>query len=93
MRIIFSSHFQERAKLRKIELTVVQEFLLNWDQHFIDTKTGYFVALKRTIWLNRERDVIVVYVQKNDEIVIVTMHPLRENQKERHIKSGRWLPV
>jgi len=38
----------------------------------------------------KAREVMVAYIQEQDAIVLLTIHPLKEGQKENRIKAGRW---
>jgi hypothetical protein len=39
------------------------------------------------------REVMVAYILEGDTAKIVTIHPLKEKQKENRIKMGRWRKV
>jgi hypothetical protein len=52
--------------------------------------TGYLIAIIKTELYGKLRDVMVVYVMEEDCANLLTVHPLKEGQKENRIKSGRW---
>jgi len=62
------------------------------DSHFLDTQTGLLVAVKRLPFQGRERDMALIYAKSGDDVLLVTLHPLREGQRERRIQTGRWIP-
>ena len=62
------------------------------DSHFFDTQTGSIVAVKRLLFQGRERDMALSYTGSGEDVLLVTLHPLREGQLERRIQSGRWTP-
>jgi len=33
---------------------------------------------------------MVAYTLKGEDVILLTIHPLQEGQKENRIKSGRW---
>jgi len=39
---------------------------------------------------DKERDIMVAYRQEDDDIKLLTIHPLKEGQKENRVQSGRW---
>jgi hypothetical protein len=41
-------------------------------------------------WYCKERDVMVAYNFEGGDVKLLTIHPLKEGQKENRIKSGRW---
>jgi hypothetical protein len=38
----------------------------------------------------KERDVMIAYVYEEDFVKLLTIHPLKEGQKENRVRSGRW---
>jgi hypothetical protein len=79
--------------LRNIELGLAEEVFMNADSRFWDNESLMFVALKRVEYKGRERDIGVIYKKKDEDILFVTVHPLKEGQKENRITSGRWKPL
>ncbi len=57
---------------------------------YLDKDTGYTIAIKRLKFHNKERDLALTYEEREEAITFVTIHPLKECQKENRIKSGRW---
>jgi hypothetical protein len=39
--------------------------------------------------IGKNRDIMIVYDEQNDAIKIITIHPLKQDQKIRRIESGR----
>ena len=42
---------------------------------------------------NKLREVMVAYIVDQDIAKLLTIHPLKEEQKENRIKSGRWRKI
>jgi len=42
---------------------------------------------------NKSREVMVAYVMEEDYANLLTIHPLKEGQKENRINSGRWRKI
>jgi hypothetical protein len=42
---------------------------------------------------NKIRDVMIAYIIKEDFVKNLTIHPLKERQKENRLKSGRWRKI
>ena len=61
-----------------------------YDEKYFDNETGNFVLIKKVEFLKRTRDMMIVYGEKEDEVEIIDIHPLKKFQKENRIKSGRW---
>lgn len=62
------------------------------DAHYQDTATGFAIAAKRMPFPLKEMDVAVTYHKVGEVVRLITIHPLKEGQKENRIKSGRWVP-
>ncbi len=90
MRVKYSTHLENRLVLRKIPRDLPLRIFEQADERFIDEETGNYIAVKRVEILGKERDMIVVYDQKGEEVEIITIHPLKESQKENRLQSGRW---
>jgi hypothetical protein len=61
------------------------------DARFADEETGYGIAVKRVFLYDRDRDVMVAYDRTAIDLVrLLTIHPLKDGQKENRIQSGRW---
>ena len=61
-------------------------------ERFRDAVTGHLVATDRRHVAGRERDVVVVYDEEPEGVVLITCHPLRASEKARRVAGGRWLP-
>lgn len=62
----------------------------NPDEKYFDTETNNFIAIKKSDYFGKNRDIMIVYNEQNDAIKIITIHPLKQDQKMRRIESGRW---
>ncbi len=92
MALRLSNHLSERMVLRTIPQGLPESIYRDADGHFSDTETGLLVAVKRLLFLGRERDMALSYTKKGEDVMLVTLHPLQEGQRERRIQSGRWSP-
>jgi hypothetical protein len=93
MEIRYSRHLVERQRLRNLPQGLAEEVFLHADSYFFDSLTKTLVAVKRLPLFNIDRDVSLVYRRADAQSVIfITIHPLKEGQKERRVQSGRWTP-
>lgn len=88
--IRYSKHLIYKMALRKMSASLVEKVFREADAMYLDKDTGYAIAIKRLKFHNKERDLALTYEEKEEEITFVTIHPLKEGQKENRIKSGRW---
>ncbi len=49
------------------------------------------MAVARARYSGRTRDVMVAFLEKDDEVLLITVHPLKPQQKANRIASGRWV--
>lgn len=67
------------------------EIIFNeYDEKYFDYETGNFVLIKKVEFLQKPRDMMIVYEEEHDKVEIITIHPLKKFQKENRIKTGRW---
>ncbi len=90
MRIKYSPHLKRRIILRKIPPHLPEDIYESSKEHYYDQSTGHYVALKDTVYAGKKRMMIVSYEKEGEEIKLITIHPLKKNQKENRINSGRW---
>lgn len=86
MQIKYSTHIKTRISLRKIEYVLPKRIYEDADERFMDAETGHTIAVKKVIICGKERDVMVAYERKDTDIILLTIHPLKEGQKENRFK-------
>lgn len=89
-KIIYSNHLKNRLLLRKIDERIPKMIFENPDERYFDTETNNFIAIRKSDYFGKSRDIMIVYKEQNDAIIIITIHPLKQDQKMRRIESGRW---
>jgi hypothetical protein len=60
------------------------------NERYIDEETGYLVATMTVELYNKPRHVMIAYTMQEDLVKLLTIHPLKEGQKDDRVKSGRW---
>ena len=58
-------------------------------KHFYDNETDLNIAVLKTDFLGKRKNIMVAY-RKNHYVLLITVHPLKENQLENRVKTGRW---
>ncbi len=91
-RIRYSEHLLTRLSLRNLPSDLPLEIYEKAEERFEDKETGHRVAIKVTQIYGHQWEVIVAY-EEDAEIVILTIHPLKEGQKASRIASGRWVKL
>ena len=96
MRVYFknihkTAHFSKRCKMRRISEQFVDNLVYHYDEIYFDKTTNNLIFLKKVKWINKERDMILVALIKEEDLYLITIHPLKENQKENRIENRRWI--
>ena len=89
-KIVYSPHLLLRLKLREIPYPLPKEIYQTSKEHYFDRETLKKVAVKRVKYKNKLREMAVVYEEINNQINLITIHPLKDYQKISRINSGRW---
>lgn len=93
MKIKYSEHLEYRLTLRKVEYSLPQRIFELSNERYFDGETGHLIAIMEVELYNKQRDVMVAYEVEGDIARLLTIHPLKEGQKENRIKSGRWRKI
>ncbi|MEF9425772.1 MAG: hypothetical protein L0956_00825 [Candidatus Mariimomonas ferrooxydans] len=93
MQIKYSTHIETRISLRKIKYDLPKRIYENAEERFSDTETGHTIAVMKTVIYGKERDIMVAYKHEDTDVKLLTIHPLKEGQKENRIQSGRWRKI
>lgn len=91
MAIEYSKHLQTRLGIRGVDFEVPKRIYEEADERFYDIETGNQIAVKRIHLYGKERELMVAYKVEGELLVLLTVHPLKEGQKDNRIASGRWI--
>lgn len=92
MEIVYSEHLKVRLRIREIPYELPKNIFINAKEHYFDIKTDNFIAVMEVEFKNRKRVMMVSYeYEKKERINLITIHPLKENQRRNRLKSGRWI--
>ncbi|PKB72654.1 MAG: hypothetical protein BZY75_05765 [SAR202 cluster bacterium Io17-Chloro-G7] len=93
MQFRYSRHSLERQVLRELPPGMAEVVFSQADNHYYDSLTRALVAVKRMLFQGVERDVALTYLWNvEQEIICITIHPLKDGQKERRVQNERWTP-
>ncbi len=93
MRIQYSEHIKNRLSLRKIEYDLPKRIFEQSNERYFDKETGHLIAILKVELYNKIREVTIAYVMEGDYVKFLTIHPLKEGQKENRVKTGRWRKI
>ena len=92
-KVVYSSHLILRLKLREIPYSLPKQIYKTSKEHYFDKVTLKKVALKEVKFKGKIREMAVIYEEINNQINLITIHPLKDYQKISRIKSGRWQKI
>lgn len=87
----YSSHLNLRLKTRDIPHELPSEIYLSSTEKYFDSAVGRDIAVRQIQYKGKIREMMIVYEDHQDYVVIVTIHPLKKNQKNNRIETGRWI--
>ena len=91
--ITYSSHLNFRLEFRNIPRILPKKIVQISTERYFDTITGKNIAVAEIEFQNKIRDMAVTYDENANEIVLITIHPLKSMQKINRINSGRWKKI
>ena len=91
MKIKYVTHLKNRLKERKIPYSYPKIILKESDNKYRDNVTGRNIAVKRMIYGEGEKNMVIAYVIINEVFEIITIHPVSNSELKNKINSGRWI--
>lgn len=89
-RIRYSQHLLLRIKLRGIPRMLPRTVFSRALRRFSDSITGFFIAVHAMRFQGKRREMCLVYRKDSDEVLFITIHPLKTRQVHNRLQSGRW---
>ena len=86
----YTEHLKLRLKVRKIPEEYPKKIYENPDQKLFDNLEGTFISIKKLPYNTKVRNMMIAYEEKNEEINIITIHPISEEKIINKIISKRW---
>ncbi len=93
MKIKYSKHLEQRLSLRRIDYDLPKKIFNQSHERYIDKETRNFIATMEVKLYNKSREVMLAYIIEEDIVRLLTIHPLKQGQKENRVRSGRWRKI
>ena len=90
MEIQYSDHLLVRLKMRGIPQELPRIVYQKAERRFYDTQSELEIAVLQTKYFGKSRPIMVAYRSHPNHVLLITIHPLKVNQLENRIESGRW---
>ena len=93
MKIKYSQHLVNRLAIRGIADDIPRKIVDESGDRYRDQITGHYIATMKIELHTKLRELMVAYAMEDDGAVLLTIHPLKEGQKENRINAGRWRKI
>lgn len=90
MKIIYRPHLKRRIKERKIPNDYPKKIYLKSKQKYFDSQTSHHIAVSSLLYAGKLRNMTISYDIIDEQIEIITIHPISDKEISDKIKSGRW---
>lgn len=91
MKIIsYTTHLELRLELRTIPVDYPRTIANDPDEIYWDTAENRRIAIKRLLYQGTMRPMMIAYDETEQEIIIITIHPISEGQLSSRVARGRW---
>ena len=90
--MVLTEHARFRMHLRRIPTGSIEQALTHPLVQAIDTLTGYSIVVGKGSYGATDRLLTVIYEETEQEIQIVSVHPIRASQYRMRLQRGRWKP-
>ena len=88
--IKYTEHLKLRLESRKIPEEFPEMIYEDADQNFFDNLEGTFIAVKELYYNDKLRNMMIAYEIEDNEIKIITIHPITNEQIINRTIKGRW---
>lgn len=88
--IIYSDHLELRLKFREIPRHLPKNIYKTSNERYLDNETNNIIAVKKVKYKSKTREMALAYRETAQEVILITIHPLKTYQKISRINSGRW---
>lgn len=90
--IRYADHLRLRLALRKIPEQLPRRIHQRAKEWFFDTVTQHCVAVARARYAGKLREMAVSFEDNGEIITLITIHPLKAQQKTNRVNARRWVP-
>ncbi|MEA3344147.1 MAG: hypothetical protein U9Q16_00470 [Patescibacteria group bacterium] len=92
-KIIYSQHLILRLKIREIPYSLPKRIFQTSKENYFDRETLKKIIVEEIEFKGKYREIAVIYEETDEQINLITIHPLKSDQKLSRIQSGRWQKI
>ena len=90
--IRYADHLRLRLALRQVPEQLPRRIYQRAKERFFDTATHHRVAVARARYAGKIRELAVSFEDNGETVTLITIHPVKEQQKTNRINAHRWVP-
>jgi dsDNA-specific endonuclease/ATPase MutS2 len=91
-RILYADHLRLRLALRQVPEQLPRRIYLRAKERFFDINTRHQVAVARARYAGKMKEMAVSFEDDGEIVTLITIHPLKKQQKTNRINARRWIP-
>lgn len=93
MEIRYSQHLTIRLRMCGIPYELPRIVYVRARRHFRDVQSDLEIAVHRIEYSGKLREFALTYRPYPAHVLLITIHPLKPNQLQNRIQSGRWKEI
>lgn len=90
MKIVYRPHLRRRIKERGFPTNYPKKIYKVAKLRFRDSQTGHLIAVAEMEYAGKLRKLAISYDIIEEQVEIITIHPILEGDVKKRVKSGRW---
>jgi len=90
MKVEYSKHLKNRLMMREISRDLPYRIYEQSNERYYDVETAHTVAIMNVPIYGKMRELMVAYDIDRQTVTLLTIHPLKQGQKENRLRAGRW---
>lgn len=91
MEIDYTVYLRLRLKHRDIPKEWPKEIIEEAETCYWDVQESHYIAVGQRYYKGKMREMMVIFDRRGDRVEAISISPLGAGQKEKRIKSGRWI--
>lgn len=90
MKLILTDHLIGRLKLRNISIKSVENIFKKHEEFYWDSLRKHHIVVSKITYKGKLRKMLAAYDKIENNIEVVTAHPITDAEITNRLISGRW---
>lgn len=92
-KVRYTPHLELRLRMRQIPRYMPRQIYFLADHRYLDVSTGHNIAVKLVRYGRKQVYFMIAYEKTGEEVVIVTIHPISEEQINARLDNKMWTKI